>query len=518
MRWLPLIGLLVLGCSNNAVPAPEAAILPPERPRPGPQQQVSFRLPDGDSSTPVQDRADVPDLRTRKTGSDWPSFLGPHRDSISAEKGIIAPWPKEGLRIVWQKRVGIGYGMPSVSKGRLYHFDRRRIRGLYFVAQFGNICSLTPQLLPTLPFATLDTISLEDQATLTCMNSETGEFLWEFQYPTEYEDLYGYNNGPRCSPVIDDDRVYIYGAEGMLHCLDARSGAVKWKHDTAAEFGVVQNFFGVGSTPLLEGDVLIAQVGGSPKGERLRLTQKGNGTGVIAFDKHTGKIKWKSSDELASYSCPVTATIDGKRWLFVFARGGLLGMDPATGKERFHFPWRARILESVNAACPVVVGDKVFISETYGPGSALLQIKGDGFKVLWSDANENQNTAMQCHWNTPIHHDGYLYGSSGRHEYNAELRCIELATGKVMWSVPKLQRCSLLMVDGHFICMCEDGQLRLLKVNPKKYEEVSLLALRDKEGRNLLREPCWEAPILAHGLLYVRGADRIMCLELIPKK
>src|SRR5262249_43281302 len=160
-----------------------------------------------------------------------------------------------------------------------------------------------------------------------------------------------------------------------------------------------------------------------------------------------------------------------RRWCFVLARGGLVGLDPRDGSVDFQFPWRASVLESVNAASPVVVGDKVFISETYGPGSALLEVKSGGCKELWSDAKRGREKALQWHWNTPIHVDGYLYGCSGRHEGNAELRCIELATGKVMWSEPNLNRTSLLLVDGHFIVQAEDGALLLVKVNSKKYEE-----------------------------------------------
>ena len=194
--------------------------------------------------------------------------------------------------------------------------------------------------------------------------------------PATFQDLYDYDNGPRCSPLIDDERVYLFGAEGMLHCLDVEHGKLIWKLDTAAEFGVIQNFFGVGSTPVVEGDLLIVQVGGSPAESkqappgRLDLVV-GNGSGIVAFDKKTGAVRYKITDELASYSSPKLATINGRRWCFVFARGGLVGFEPASGKVDFQFPWRASILESVNASNPVVVGDLVFISETYGPGSAL---------------------------------------------------------------------------------------------------------------------------------------------------
>lgn len=430
------------------------------------------------------------DLRTRTSGSDWPRFLGPTGDSISTEKGIVAPWPKEGPRRVWQKALGEGYGMPAISRGRLFIFDR-----------IGN------------------------RARLRCWKSETGEELWTFDYPSHYRDLYGYSGGPRCSPVVDGDRVYIYGAEGMLYCLRVEDGKRIWKVDTLADFEVRQNFFGVGSTPVIEGDLLIAQVGGSPKDDPARNARhwpKGADSGIVAFDKYTGKVRYHVTDELASYASPVLATVGGRRWCFVFARGGLVGLEPASGKVDFHFPWRARILESVNASNPVVVGKRVFISETYGPGSALLEIKPGACKEVWSDRDKGiRDKSMRCHWNTPIHVGGYLYGCSGRHANEAELRCIEWATGKVMWRKRGLTRSSLLLIDNHFICLSEDGILRLLKVNPDKYEEVSRVELMrpgaDGKPEPLLNYPCWAAPILSHGLLYLRGAGRLVCLELIPK-
>jgi outer membrane protein assembly factor BamB len=316
--------------------------------------------------------------------------------------------------------------------------------------------------------------------------------------------------------------VYIFGAEGMLHCVRAEDGKPLWKVDTAEEFGVVQNFFGVASAPVVEGDLLIVQVGGSPpnSGNSPTLEQKGNSSGVVAFDRYTGKVRYKITDELASYAGPALATINGRRWCIVFARGGLVGFEPQTGKVDFHYPWRAKLLESVNAANPVVVGDLVLISECYGPGSSLLRVKPGGYEVVWTDADKGRNKSLQCHWNTPVYHDGHVYASSGRHSPNAELRCIELLTGKVKWSAPGLGHCSLLKVDGHFICLTEDGGLGLFKINTEKPELVSAMELPRKPNNNgpVLEYPCWAAPILSHGLLYVRGKDQLICLELIPQK
>ncbi len=452
-------------------------------------------------STPVRPQAitssgEDDKSRPSSKGGDWPAFLGPTGDSKSAETGIITPWPLKGLKIVWQRPLRESYGIGSVAEGKYYQFDRE-----------GN------------------------QSKLYALNAKTGELLWEFAYPTNYSDFYGYNGGPRCSPVVDGDRVYLYGAEGILHCLDAKQGKLIWKVDTVVKFGVVQNFFGVGSTPVIEGDLLIAVVGGSPDesqnlGPGALDRVEGNGSGVVAFDKHTGEVKYQVSDELASYAVPRLTTIKGRRWGFVFARGGLIGFEPTTGNIDFHYPWRAEILESVNASTPVVVDDEVFISETYGPGSSLLKVRPGGYDIVWKDDERRRNKAMQTHWNTAVYHEGYLYGSSGRHEYNADLRCIEWKTGKVMWSQPELTRCSLLYVDGHFVCLSEDGVLRLLRATPVKYDLVSeWKPVAAREGDNLfgfgphslLKPPAWAAPILSHGLMYVRGDDRLLCVELIPQ-
>jgi outer membrane protein assembly factor BamB len=438
--------------------------------------------PGNSFSADPQNEALPEDLGTRKFGADWESFLGKNSNSYSPEKGI-APWPASGPKILWGARMAEGYSMPAISRGRAFLFDQAK-----------------------------------GTARLRCCNSENGKELWSFTYDSDYQDSYGYSNGPRCYPVVDGARVYILGPEGLLHCINISNGKVIWKINTVADFNVIQNFFGVGSTPTIDGELLLVPVGGSPKGsDKNDFSQlKGNGSAVVAFNKYTGKIVYQFSNELASYSSPLIATIDNRKYGLHFARGGLIGFEPATGKQDFFFPWRSRILESVNAATPVVVGNKIFISETYGPGSALLEVNKGAIKVLWDDETRGRDKAMLAHWNTPIHVDGFIYGSSGRHKSNAELRCIELNTGKVKWSVPELTRCSLLQVDGHFICQAEDGLLYLIKINPEKFEKVSVASL-SANGVSLLQEPCWSAPVLSHGLLYVRGRNTLICIDLMQQ-
>ncbi len=428
-----------------------------------------------------------PDLGTRP-GDDWPDFLGPRRNGISAERGLTFKWPAVGPRIVWQTELGTGYAAPAIARGRLYHFDR---------------CG--------------------DNDRLTCREAETGKVLWSVDSPTGYDDLLGYNNGPRCSPVVDGNRVYTFSAEGRLRCLDATSGQKVWEIDTQNRFHVVRNFFGVGSTPLVWGNLLIANIGGSPPDGppdvyAAQGVVQGNGTGVVAFDKWTGDIVWQASDELASYASPVAAEIDGRPWCFVYARGGLVGLDPRTGKVDFEYPWRAPLLESAIASSPVVVGSEVFISESYAVGSSVLKVRPGGYDVVWKDDRKTRDKAMLLHWNTPIFHDGFLYGSSGRHVSGAELRCIEWKTGKVRWSQPALGRASLTYADGHFICLAENGTIHVLRATPDAYEPVLSIDLRNDAGDDLLTPPAWTAPVIARGLLYIRGENRLVCLDIVGGK
>ena len=415
---------------------------------------------------------------------DWPDFLGPHRNSKSAELNLKWNWPAAGPPVAWHVPLGTSYGAPSISHGRLFHFDRHGA-----------------------------------SARLTCRDPMTGAQLWTLDHPTAYRELLGYSKGPRCAPVVDGERVYTFSAVGILQCARSEDGARIWSVDSAQEFGVVKNFFGVGSTPIVWKDFVIANLGGSPPGSPPDVYSAGgqvesNGSGVVAFDKFTGEVRWKTSDELASYASPVVANIGGRPWCFVFARGGLVGLNPENGNVELHCAGRARMHESLSASTPVVVGNQGFISETYSVGSALLAVKPGSYEVQWQDDVRGRDKALLLHWNTPIHHEGFLYGSSGRHKGSAELRSIEWSTGQVQWSVPGLTRCSLTYAEGHLICQAEDGRLHLLAANPKRYELLATVDLRDEQGRRMLKEPAWSAPVLANGLLYVRGDDRLVCLDL----
>jgi outer membrane protein assembly factor BamB len=413
---------------------------------------------------------------------DWPSILGPGRDGRSSEVGIVREWGPGGPPLVWARDVGDGYSMPAIVGGRVYHFDR-----------VGN------------------------EARLACLDAASGAPLWQVAYPTVYQDLYGYSGGPRASPVVDGERVFTYGADGWLRAQAIGGGELLWEIDVNRRYGVVQNFFGVASTPIVEGELLLVMVGGSPSGapDIHSGAVPSDGTGIVAFDKASGRERWRTGRELASYASLVVTSHGSRRVGLAFARGGLAGFDAVDGRSLFHYPWRARRLQSVNAATPIVSGDEVFITESYGPGGSLLRMTSEGYELLWRDP-PGRGRSMAAHWSTPVLRDGFLYGSSGEKSGSAELRCVEWSTGRVVWSRRGLARTTQLLVEGHLVVLTEYGDLLLVEATPEGYREVAAATPVDAGGERLIRHPAWSPPALSDGLLFLHGERRLAAFRLIP--
>ena len=397
-------------------------------------------------------------IAAEDSGEDWPNFLGPRQDSISGEKGLIQSWPREGPPVVWSRELGPSYSGPVTSQGRLVLFHR---------------------------------VGMEE--VVLCVDSGTGEEIWKKSYPTRYVDQFGYNGGPRSSPTIYLNRVYTYGAEGKLTCLDFRTGELLWQRWINRDYQVPQNFFGVGGAPVIDSELLFLNTGGP------------DGAGITAVNRNTGKTVWKASSDGASYSTPAVRTINGERLVIFFTREGLLAVEAHSGQERYRYPFRSRNHYSVNVASPVVVDDYVFLSATYNTGAVLLRLEPARLKEIWRD-----RLAMQNHWATSIYHQGYLYGMDGRHETGSNFRCIEFMTGKVRWTADEgLGRSAFIMAEDHLIALGERGDLALIEANPDRYVEKARVRVLDY--------PCWTPPILSHGLLYVRNETRLVCLNLRGK-
>jgi outer membrane protein assembly factor BamB len=429
-------------------------------------------------------------------GEDWPGFLGPRANGVSGETGLLAAWPTNGPPLLWDRKIGTGYSAPSI-RGDLLVLHHR-IAGDEVVEAF---------------------------------TAADGKPTWRYDYPSRFVDPYGYNNGPRGTPLLTTDRCYTFGAEGKLLCLDLKTGGLIWQRDTGADWNVPPAFFGVGSSPLLEDNRLIVMVGGQPD------------SGIVAFDPATGKtlwesvgaknwqgqpmigwpgermVKWQEWEKQASYATPVAATIHGRRQVLCLTRQGLVSLNPTNGNVNFSFWFRSPANDSVNAMNPIVVDDLILLSAAYFKiGSVLLRVRPDGQGVdeVWRDP------VLEIHWNTPIYLDGYLYAFSGRNERDARFRCVELKTAKLMWDrdehwaphstlTPSVYgRGSAILADGHLIVLGEGGILGLFKANPGQPEELARFQVPQ------LHYPCWAAPVLSRKRLYLRSEDRLVCLSLAP--
>lgn len=387
------------------------------------------------------------------SAADWPQFLGPNRNATSSEAGLLLAWPQDGPPMLWEKKLGDGFSAPVVAGNRLIVFHR-----------------------------------VGEQEVVESLDAATGKEQWKFGYKCQYRDDYRKGDGPRATPAIAGERVFTLGADGQLTGLGLATGKKLWQRSLMADYAPRKGFFGIATSPLVEGDRVLINVGGKD-------------AGIVAFDVQTGKELWKSTNDEAGYSSPVVATIDGIRHAIFFTRAGIMSVDPATGQVRFSKPFRARINASVNAAVPVVVGDLAFFSAEYGTGAILLRVKKDGIEEVWKSGEVLSN-----HYNTSVHHDGFLYGIDGREEEGARLRCVELKTGKVRWTKAGFGCASLLLADGHLIALCESGELALIEATPD--------AFREKSRVKLLNAPCRAELALANGRLYARDNDKIICLNL----
>ena len=465
----------VFGFEDPAPPQVNA-LAPIAPPSPRQQSELTFHQP----PKPLSPLAQT---------SDWMDFLGPTHNAHSPETQLLEAFGPEGPTKVWEVERGAGYASAAAIGDRLIIFHR-----------------------------------MGQEEVVECLQAETGQRYWAFAYPSHYTDRYGFGNGPRCQPISDGRYVYTLGVEGQLHCLELTTGRVLWQRNLREEFDLTLDFFGVGGAPLLEKDLLIINLGAP------------GGPSVAAFDKHSGKMVWGAGDEWGpSYASPIPAHTRAGRRVFVFAggesrppTGGLMVIDPDTGRVDCRFPWRGRRYESVNASSPLIVDSQVFISECYGAGGALLDIREDGScREVWS------NQILNTHFMTAIHKNGYLYGIDGHGPRNAPLICIELKTGKLMWRHeptwlaevttasgsqsyplgPSLA--SLLQVDGRCLVLGQYGHLAWLDLNPEGYRELARAHL-------FLARQTWAMPTLSKGLLYVGQNDpgldgsppRFICYDL----
>jgi outer membrane protein assembly factor BamB len=384
---------------------------------------------------------------------DWPQILGPTRNGVYSGPPIARTLPKSGPPVVWKRDVGAGFAGPAVASGRLILFHRVGGREI-----------------------------------VEAMDAVTGKTIWAAEYPTAYRDDFGFDEGPRAIPVIAGGRIFTHGADGMLQALDFASGRKLWSLDTRRDFSSPKGYFGAASSPLVVGDRVLLNVGGRD-------------AGIVAFDTATGKTQWTATSDEASYSSPVLADISGQPTAVFFTRTGLVALDPSTGAVRYQLRWRARMAASVNAATPLVINDQIFLSASYGTGATLLQVANGAVKPVWSG-----DESLSNHYSTSIHRGGYLYGFEGRQEFGQSLRCIELATGKVMWNVDSFGAGTVLLAGDLLVITRESGELVLAPASPKSFQPSARAQLIPGVVRAY--------PALSNGTLFVRNTNTLAAFSL----
>ena len=386
---------------------------------------------------------------------DWPQFLGPGRDGIYEGPALAREWMGESPREIWRRAVGEGFAGPVVAKGRVLLFHR-----------------------------------VGEEEVLEAFMADTGEPVWRYAYPTTYRDDFGFDEGPRSSPVVDAGRVFTFGAQGQLHAVDLETGSGLWNIDTRAQFQFSKAFFGAAGTPLVEDGRVLANIGGQ------------NGAGIVAFSASTGDVLWTSTNEEASYSSPIVATFGGVRHAVFFTRDNVVALDPATGRVRFERSWRARIRASVNAATPLVVDEHLFISAQYGTGAGVFRIAGLEMEEVWA-----ADDVLSNHYATSVYHDGYLYGYHGRQEYGPSFRAVAFDSGEVVWDTGPFGSGSVTVAGELLVLMKESGELVLAEASSDGFVPVASVQLLPATVRAY--------PAIADGHLFVRNNDTLLAVDLM---
>ncbi len=364
---------------------------------------------------------------------DWPQFRGANRDGISKETQWNPLALQGGVKILWKAEVGEGYSAVSIKGDRLF------------------------------------TVGNKDKAdTLYALSLKDGKEIWSYSYPCEA----GSYPGPRATPATDGKLVYSMSREGLLLCLDAGTGGVKWKKDLMKEFGAKNLTWGFSGSPVIKGDKVLVNAGEY---------------GVV-LNRNTGAKVWASPPGKGGYAAPVEFSVGGKECLALFGAKALYGVDLETGNKLWSFPWKTA--HDINAADPIVSDGRMFISSGYNNAGTVLDITGPTPREVW------KNKAMKNQFSSCVLIDGYLYGFDGN-VGSGSLKCIDIKTGDEKWS-QKIGFGSLSAAGNHLIALNENGDLFILKASPDKYEEVS-------SARTVLGKTCWTAPVLCRGVLYCRN-------------
>jgi outer membrane protein assembly factor BamB len=423
----------------------------------------------------------LPLVTATATADDWPQWMGPQRDNVWREKGILDTFPKNGPKVLWRAKVSNGYSGPAVADG------------LVFLTDF----------IPDTDVVNKDNFDRNKFAgkeRVLCFDAKTGNLQWKHEYACTYN--VSYPNGPRCTPNVDAGKVYTLGAEGNLFCFEAKTGKVLWSRELKKDYNVEAPLWGFAAHPLIDGNRLICLVGGE-------------GSIAVAFDKSNGKELWKalSADE-PGYSPPMMIEAAGVRQLLIWHPVSLNSLNPETGKVYWSVKQPTENGTSIMA--PRKLGDFIYLGAWQNKGVLLkLDANKPGVKTVWKG---NRDTAVYPVNNTPFLDAGYIYGVCTE----GELRCVDMKTGERVWESYKPVTgtktsngtAHLIKHEDRFFIASETGVLIIAKLTPKGYEEISrwhMLAPTSKAfGRNVV----WSHPAFAQQCVFARNDRELICASL----
>ena len=404
--------------------------------------------------------------------ADWPSYRGPTSDGISAESGLATQFPAGGPKALWKVPTAKGFSSFTVSGGKAFTIVTREVQGA-------------------------------PQETVIALNADTGKELYSFPIGIAKYDGGGDSgaasnkggDGARSTPTIDNGKVYAISANLAVVCHDAATGKRIWARNVMTEHAGVQIKWQNAASPVIDGNLVFLAGGGA-------------GQALLALDKNTGKTVWKGQDDVMTHSTPTVATIQGVRQVIFFTKEGLVSVAPANGSVlwRYKFPF-----STSTAISPVVCGDIVYCSAGYSVGAGAVKLAKSGNAFTATEIYRvSGNKPLANHWSTPVFKDGFLYGMFQFKEYAAgPLKCVEAATGKVMWEKEGFGPGNVTLVDGKLLALTDEGYLVVAEASSKAYTELS--------RAKVVSGKCWSTPVFSGGRVYVRSTSEGACVDVSAK-
>jgi len=402
----------------------------------------------------------VPTPRPVEKGqADWPCWRGPTADGKSSVTGIRKDW-SNGLTKRWevsflcQGTHTATWSSPVVCGNRLIVPGRGEGSDLVF-----------------------------------CLDSDNGDLIWFKSYAAKTHTSRG--PGPRATPFIDQDRVYTFGREGDLACWRLLDGGLLWKQNVE-DAGGKEPTWGHSSSPIVYEDKVFVQGGGRAL--------------VVAYDKMTGRLAWKSMEGKAGYAALTPLKGEDTMRLLAFHGTGLACLDPSDGTPLWTVPWKTS--SGVNATTPAVVDTTIFITSGYNTGCQAIKAENGQAKLLW------HSKAIASQHSDPIIIDGFVYGYSGQSGQNVGyFKCVKLDSGEEKWNTGAIGWGTTTYVDGHLLCMDIKGNLFLVRPDPNRFEGIAQF----KAALGEVPDPVWTVPVVTNGRLYLRYMQRLVCYDLMPE-